>query len=95
MIKPNLPSGVEITGNLLLKLSGQGSVYIRSLESLDDDSASESVHSPVTDHNDLPEYFPPFHDELSCETGRGQQQTAVTNEVVSNQNYSIDNQKYQ
>lgn len=41
MVTPNLASGVKLNGKLLLKLCGQGSVYIRSLINLDEE-ASES-----------------------------------------------------
>lgn len=76
MVKPNLAPGVVIDGNLLLKLSGQGSVYIRSLEPLWNDEESNALDD--------------WHDQLDSSSNlvqcEQQPQVAVplsTNEVVS------------
>lgn len=94
LIKPNLASGVQITGNLLLKLSGQGSVYIRSLESLDGGSTDDAMaQSPVSDSQDFPEYIPPC-DELflfSDNSSREHPHTAVTSEAVTSEAVSYQN----
>ena len=37
LIIPNMAAGVEINGEVLLKLAGQGAVYIRELFPEDDD----------------------------------------------------------
>ena len=81
MIKPNLASGVEITGNLLIKLSGQGSVHIHSLESLDGDSTNTLNQLPVSDCSDVCDYTcsSVFHDKLpiDCENASQVNQATV------------------
>ena len=47
LVTPNLASGVKLNGKLLLKMCGQGSVYIRSLINLDEE-ASESDEELLT-----------------------------------------------
>ena len=54
LIKPNLAPGVVIDGNLLLKLSGQGSVYIRSLEPLLNTDQESTALDDWLDQFELP-----------------------------------------
>ena len=46
---PNLAPGVTIDANLILKLSGQGSVYIRSLEPLLEDQDYDAMEEDCFD----------------------------------------------
>jgi hypothetical protein len=48
-VKPNLAPGVTIDANLILKLSGQGSVYIRSLEPLLEDQDYDAMEEDCFD----------------------------------------------
>ncbi len=48
-MKPNLAPGVTIDANLMLKLSGQGSVYIRSLEPLLEDQDYDAMEEDCFD----------------------------------------------
>ena len=48
-MKPNLAPGVTIDANLILKLSRQGSVYIRSLEPLLEDQDSDTIEEDCFD----------------------------------------------
>ena len=93
MIKPNLAAGVEITGNLLLKLSGQGSVYIRSYESLENDSDCESppLSPNISGDDDAPDYIPNIaHSET---ISYSQQHKAVSPEDLSKQSDVDENQQ--
>lgn len=42
LVQPRLADGVKMTAEVLLKLAGQGSIYVRSLESIDKYAESRS-----------------------------------------------------
>ena len=50
LIKSKLADGVEMTGDLLLKISGQGAVYIRA--NVDEQSDDEEVESILHNQSD-------------------------------------------
>jgi hypothetical protein len=49
-VKPNLAGGVEVTANVLIKLAGQGNIYVRSLLDMDEsdgESADDVLSRPA------------------------------------------------
>ncbi|XP_068690749.1 uncharacterized protein [Montipora foliosa] len=68
LVKPKLAEGVQMTGSLLLKLMGQGAVYIRALESLGDDDDDD-------DDIDLMTAAWEIEDSFACDTSST---TAIT-----------------
>jgi hypothetical protein len=50
LVKPNLAGGVEVTTNVLIKLAGQGKIYVRSLLDMDEsdgESADDVLSRPA------------------------------------------------
>ena len=69
-MKPNLAPGVDMTCNMLLKLSGQGSVYIRSIVKLEDLSTQEqdSLEIQSESEKNFEDFFPKFLDASENES---------------------------
>ena len=90
---PNLASGVKLNGKLLLKMCGQGSVYIRSLINLDEE-ASESDEELLTsflgNNSTSQQRTSPPSDVLEHDTSAPPNDTQVPDSATSTADYQAD-----